>query len=80
MKDYSTAMLGKEVPIYTGTAFQKIPFDDLVEIDGDFQLLGKTPNDTYHLDAYDPEHKINSHPKNLDKPHYLKLKVMHEPE
>ena len=80
MKQYSKAVCGKEVPIYTGVTYQKINYDDLPDVEGNFLLLGKTPNDTYHLDSYSLTGENGSHPNNLDKPHDLKLKVMYVPE
>lgn len=78
MRQYSNAVAGKELPIYTGVTYQKINFDDLPDVSGNYQLLGRTPNNTYHLDSFSHIGEGGSHPKDLDKPHDLKLKVMYD--
>ena len=80
MKKYSVAVAGKELPIYTGATYQKINYDDFADVQGEFQLLGKTPGDRYHLDSFSHSGETGSHPSGLDKPHNLKLKVMYQPE
>lgn len=79
MKEYSKAVAGKEIPIYTGTTYQKINYDDLSDLKGNFQLLGKTPGNKYHLDSYSTTNNGDSHPQELDKPKDLILKVMYKP-
>lgn len=79
MRQYGKSVCGKEVPIYTGVTYQKINFDDLPDVEGNFMLLGKTPDNTYHLDSYSHIGEGGSHPEDLDKPHDLKLKVLYKP-
>ena len=81
MKDYSLAVAGKEVPILTGiVAYQKINIDDLPDYTANIKLLGKFPDDTYHLDSF-AEHEQTSWPKELSKPREnFKTKILYMPE
>ena len=80
MREYAKAVCGKEVPIYTGMTYQKINYEELPDVEGNFQLLGKTPDNTYHLDSYNYSDVPSSHPTELDKPHNMQLKILYKPK
>lgn len=78
LKEYAKKVAKNQdsIRIYVGETYQKVPIEDLKEVNILASLIGKTRNNTYHLDSF-ASTLGNSWPKNLDNSEIpLKLKVL----
>lgn len=81
LKGYAKEVAGKDVIIAAGNhPFQKLNVDLLTDGIVEAQLLGKTPENTYHLDSYMASKDSTNWPKNLDQVKTLSVKILHLPE